>query len=294
MSITQLTAIARQQVDQALREYLSHVNVSDELQQAMSHGVLLGGKRIRPYITLTVAKICNGNSAMALQAACAIEAIHAYSLIHDDLPAMDDDALRRGQPTCHIKFNEATAILAADALQALAIDILSTPVAGIASQVQLSMLKLLAKASGANGMVGGQSLDLQATRQQLNEQQLQRIHEHKTGALIKASAELGVLCGDTPAHAYRPLFAEFAHYLGLAFQVQDDILDVTSSTDVLGKPQGSDQQSDKSTYVKLLGLDGAQQKLLTLHRQALQSLENIPYNTAPLAHFAEVLLNRNH
>lgn len=294
MSITALTENVRQQVDGALHEYLQQASINPALADAMRYGVLLGGKRIRPYLTLTVAEICGGNQAAALVAACAVESIHAYSLIHDDLPAMDDDALRRGQPTCHVQFDEATAILAGDALQSFAFELLSQPLPGVTAERQLQMLQVLAVASGGNGMCGGQALDLAATHKALSEAELQRVHLNKTGALIQASAELGTLCGEPEAQAYRSQFSEFAQQLGLAFQIQDDILDVTSSTDILGKPQGSDELAEKSTYVRLLGLDGARQKLLLLHQQALQSLADIPYNTAQLEHFSTVLLTRDH
>ncbi|RUO75285.1 (2E,6E)-farnesyl diphosphate synthase [Idiomarina seosinensis] len=295
MTIQQITASVRQQVDQALQRHLSEAGAEQRLADAMRYGVLLGGKRVRPYLTMTIADICGANVSLALNAACAVECIHAYSLIHDDLPAMDDDNLRRGQPTCHRAFDEATAILAGDALQSLAFSLLSTPVAdSVPSQRQLQMVSVLAQASGGMGMCGGQSLDLAATEKQLTEAQLERVHRHKTGALITASADLGVLCGIQQAQQYRSLFRDFAENLGLAFQIQDDIIDVTSSTEVLGKPQGSDQQAQKSTYVQLLGLDGARQKLLSLHQQALQSLADIPYNTESLENFSTVLLTRDH
>lgn len=294
MSIKSLTEDVRQRVDHALDEHLQRASIDESLAAAMRYGVLLGGKRIRPYLTLTVAEICRGDMSAALTAACAIESVHAYSLIHDDLPAMDDDALRRGKPTCHIQFNEATAILAGDALQSFAFQLLSQPLPNITPERQLQMMHVLAKASGGNGMCGGQALDLAATHKTLSEDELQQVHLNKTGTLIQASAELGALCGEEDALAYRQQFSEFAQQLGLAFQIQDDILDVTSSTDVLGKPQGSDELAEKSTYVKLLGLDGARQKLLLLHQQALQSLADIPYNTAQLEQFSTVLLTRDH
>lgn len=244
---------------------------------------------------MQVAELCGAEQSVALRTACAVECVHAYSLIHDDLPAMDDDSLRRGKPTCHVAFDEATAILAGDALQTLAFQLLSnTDGDRLPADRQLAMVSVLAHASGSRGMCGGQALDLAATDNVLSETQLRQVHQHKTGALIQASAELGVLCGTSQAQAYRSQFADFAAALGLAFQVQDDILDVTSSTETLGKPQGSDESSHKSTYVKLLGLDGAREKLLSLHQQALHSLSDIPYNTHSLEQFSEVLLQRDH
>ncbi len=295
MSIKAVTEAVRSQVDAALEQRLREASIDASLADAMRYGALLGGKRIRPYLTLTIADICSADKAAALDVACAVECIHAYSLIHDDLPAMDDDDLRRGKPTCHIAFDEATAILAGDALQTLAFELLSAaPLAAVPAQRQLEIIRILAAASGGNGMCGGQALDLAATHQSLSESALERVHRHKTGALIRASAELGVLCGKEQAQPYRSAFAQFADALGLAFQIQDDILDVTASTEILGKPQGSDEQAEKSTYVKLLGLDGARQKLLLLHQQALQSLADIPYNTQQLEQFSTVLLTRDH
>ena len=295
MSIKAVTEAVRAQVDAALEQRLREASIDASLADAMRYGALLGGKRVRPYLTLTIADICGADKTAALDVACAVECIHAYSLIHDDLPAMDDDDLRRGKPTCHIAFDEATAILAGDALQTLAFELLSAaPLAAIPAQRQLEIIRILAAASGGNGMCGGQALDLAATHQSLSESALERVHRHKTGALIRASAELGVLCGKEQAQPYRSTFAQFADALGLAFQIQDDILDVTASTETLGKPQGSDEQAEKSTYVKLLGLDGARQKLLLLHQQALQSLADIPYNTQQLEQFSTVLLTRDH
>lgn len=295
MSIKAVTEAVRTEVDAALEQRLREASIDASLADAMRYGALLGGKRIRPYLTLTIADICSADKAAALDVACAVECIHAYSLIHDDLPAMDDDDLRRGKPTCHIAFDEATAILAGDALQTLAFELLSAaPLAAVPAQRQLEIIRILAAASGGNGMCGGQALDLAATHQSLSESALERVHRHKTGALIRASAELGVLCGKEQAQPYRSAFAQFADALGLAFQIQDDILDVTASTETLGKPQGSDEQAEKSTYVKLLGLDGARQKLLLLHQQALQSLADIPYNTQQLEQFSTVLLTRDH
>jgi len=295
VSIKAVTEAVRAQVDAALEQRLREASIDASLADAMRYGALLGGKRVRPYLTLTIADICGADKTAALDVACAVECIHAYSLIHDDLPAMDDDDLRRGKPTCHIAFDEATAILAGDALQTLAFELLSAaPLAAIPAQRQLEIIRILAAASGGNGMCGGQALDLAATHQSLSESALERVHRHKTGALIRASAELGVLCGKEQAQPYRSTFAQFADALGLAFQIQDDILDVTASTETLGKPQGSDEQAEKSTYVKLLGLDGARQKLLLLHQQALQSLADIPYNTQQLEQFSTVLLTRDH
>jgi len=295
VSINALTAEVREQVDTFLQKQLSRHSINEPLTRAMEHGVLLGGKRVRPYLLMTIADICHGDKQAALAAAAAIELIHAYSLIHDDLPAMDNDDLRRGQPTCHIAFDEATAILAGDALQTLAFELLSeSPLGGLNADRQLSMVNALARASGSAGMCAGQAIDLQATDQHVNETELEHMHKHKTGALIEAAATIGVLCGEEKAQKWQPHFKAFAAHLGLAFQVQDDILDVIGNTELLGKPQGSDTAANKSTYVQLLGVDGAQQYLNSLHEKALLSLADIPYNTAKLEQFSDVLLKRDH
>ncbi|MEL7798687.1 MULTISPECIES: polyprenyl synthetase family protein [Idiomarina] len=295
MTINSLTAATREQVDSFLKQALAQLTLNPRLNQAMQHGVLMGGKRIRPYLLVTVADICGANKNDALQAAAAVELIHAYSLIHDDLPAMDDDDLRRGQPTCHIAYDEATAILAGDALQTLAFEVLTeNRMEQLPSERQLQLVQVLAKASGARGMCAGQAIDLQATAKIVTEDALEQMHLSKTGALITAAANMGVLCGNDNAQQWREKFAQFAHYLGLAFQVQDDILDVTGNTEALGKPQGSDTASEKSTYVRLLGIEGAQQRLQNLHHKALQSLSDIPYNTDRLEQFSDLLLKRDH
>ncbi|MRJ44905.1 polyprenyl synthetase family protein [Idiomarina loihiensis] len=295
MTINSLTAATREQVDSFLKQALAQLTLNPRLNQAMQHGVLMGGKRIRPYLLMTVADICGANKNDALQAAAAVELIHAYSLIHDDLPAMDDDDLRRGQPTCHIAYDEATAILAGDALQTLAFEVLTeNRMEQLPSERQLQLVQVLAKASGARGMCAGQAIDLQATAKIVTEDALEQMHLSKTGALITAAATMGVLCGNDNAQQWREKFAQFAHYLGLAFQVQDDILDVTGNTEALGKPQGSDTASEKSTYVRLLGIEGAQQRLQNLHHKALQSLSDIPYNTDRLEQFSDLLLKRDH
>lgn len=295
MTINSLTAATREQVDTFLQQTLAQLTLNPRLNQAMQHGVLMGGKRIRPYLLMTVADICGASKNDALQAAAAVELIHAYSLIHDDLPAMDDDDLRRGQPTCHIAYDEATAILAGDALQTLAFEVLTeNRMEQLPSERQLQLVQVLAKASGARGMCAGQAIDLQATAKIVTEDALEQMHLSKTGALITAAATMGVLCGNDNAQQWREKFEQFAHYLGLAFQVQDDILDVTGNTEALGKPQGSDTASEKSTYVRLLGIEGAQQRLQNLHHKALQSLSDIPYNTDRLEQFSDLLLKRDH
>jgi farnesyl diphosphate synthase len=229
--------------------------------------------------------------------AAAVECIHAYSLIHDDLPAMDDDDLRRGQPTCHIKFGEASAILAGDALQTLAFSILSdAPMAGVAIADRLAMVKELATASGVAGMCGGQALDLEAEGKHVDLQSLERIHRHKTGALIRCAVRLGALSAGDAGRAALPLLDRYAESIGLAFQVQDDILDVIGDTATLGKRQGADQQLGKSTYPALLGLENAKTKAWDLYQDSLRALEGLAsqsLDTTALEALASYIIQRD-
>ncbi len=266
---------------------------NNQLILAMRHGALLGGKRIRPFLTYATGQMLGANIEDMDTPAAAIEFMHAYSLIHDDLPAMDDDALRRGQPTCHIAFNEATAILAGDALQTLAFDVLIRgPLNKNAEPHRLSMLQSLSSGSGATGMCLGQMLDLDAEGQHVDLLHLKKIHRHKTGALIQCAVRMGALASGDKGVKILPQLDQYASAIGLAFQVQDDILDVTGNTEILGKPQGSDLALDKSTYPALLGLSGAQDKAQQLYQEALQALAAIPYNTTQLELFARYIIER--
>ncbi len=263
------------------------------LTQAMRYGLLLGGKRARPFLVYATGEMLGCDIADLDAPASAIECIHAYSLIHDDLPAMDDDDLRRGQATCHKQFDEATAILAGDALQTLAFTILAEGrLAPNAECLRIEMVKSLASASGAAGMCIGQALDIEAEGKMVGIDQLAEIHRNKTGALIKCAVQLGALAAGEKGREVLPKLEQFASAIGLAFQVQDDILDITSDTETLGKPQGSDQQLNKSTYPALLGLEGARQKAQSLFEEALCALDAIPYNTQLLEDFARYVIER--
>jgi len=215
--------------------------------------------------------------------------------VHDDLPAMDDDDLRRGRPTCHKAFDEATAILAGDALQALAFEVLAKDAdMDCNADTRLKMMMLLAEASGSVGMAGGQAIDLAAVGQQLNLQQLENMHQLKTGALIRASVLLGAMaCPDTSSEQLQQL-SEYAHYVGLAFQIQDDILDVIGDTETLGKPQGSDEQQNKPTYPALLGLDGAKERALECHQKAMLALQNFDHCADILRQLSAFIVERRH
>ncbi|NVJ67353.1 MAG: (2E,6E)-farnesyl diphosphate synthase [Gammaproteobacteria bacterium] len=265
------------------------------LHQAMRYAALNGGKRIRPILVYLVGQAFGANSQDLDAAALSVELIHCYSLVHDDLPAMDDDDLRRGKPTCHIKFDESTAILAGDALHTQAFEVLAdADLSDRAKSQQLAMIKLLAKASGSLGMGGGQAIDLASTNKTIDLATLENMHRMKTGALIKASVLLGAMAaGKLEPHEKQHL-SDYADAIGLAFQVQDDILDIESDTATLGKPQGSDQEKDKNTYPALLGLDGSKQKLQDLLQLALQALDKLPYNTATLAQLAHFISHRRH
>jgi len=264
------------------------------LHEAMRYAVLGNGKRVRPVLVYATGEAF-GVELKALDGpACAVEMIHAYSLIHDDLPAMDNDDLRRGRPTCHKAFGEATAILAGDALQALSFHILAhSPDIRVNAEQRLQMIDILARASGSRGMAGGQAIDLASVGQQLNIAELENMHIHKTGALIKASVELGALSAND---VHPAAFEKVSHYgkcIGLAFQIQDDILDVESDTETLGKPQGSDMERNKPTYPNLLGLQGAREAARRLHREAMESLEQFDHKADTLRWIADYIVNRD-
>ncbi len=280
--------------NQQLDQWLNRLpNQNQSLIEAMRYGLLLGGKRARPYLVYVTGQMLGCHVTELDTPASAVECIHAYSLIHDDLPAMDDDELRRGKPTCHIKFDEATAILTGDALQTLAFTILAEGSLSQAGEVnRIKMVQVLAEASGAQGMCLGQALDLAAENRQISLEELEHIHRNKTGALMRCAIRLGALAAGDKGLEVLPQLDKYADAVGLAFQVQDDILDVIGDTETLGKPQGSDQQLNKSTYPALLGLDGAINKAQTLLQEALQALEAIPYNTECLEEFARYVIER--
>ena len=237
---------------------------------AMRYGVLDGGKRLRSLLVLAACDAVAGDAQAALRAAVAVELIHAYSLVHDDMPCMDNDVMRRGKPTVHVQFGQAQAMLAGDAMQALAFDVL-TPTSGIEPALQARLCGLLARAAGHHGMAGGQAVDLASIGVVLDEHALQAMHERKTGALLQASVLMGGACGHTSASQWQAL-ADYGAAMGLAFQVVDDILDVTQASDVLGKTAGKDQQTNKPTYVSVLGLARARRRAVELYQQALAAL----------------------
>lgn len=285
----------QQRVNACLQQQLQRLpGLAPRLKDAMAYALLNGGKRIRPALVYA----CGGMLKLkpdALDApAMALECIHTYSLIHDDLPAMDNDELRRGKPTCHVAFDEASAILAGDALQAMAFEILAgMPLQQGTRDYRADIIGILAKASGYRGMCGGQALDLAATDKVVSIDELEALHRSKTGALLEAALLMPAAMAQLECEQVSRL-AEYAGAIGLAFQVQDDILDITADTQTLGKPQGSDVLMKKSTYPALLGLAGATSLTERLYQEALQALDALPYNTSSLASFADYIIHRNH
>ena len=289
-------ALYQERINAFLQDKLAKLTVTDKkLLEAMQYGLLIGGKRMRPYLAYITAESVDADVNDIDGIAAALECIHAYSLLHDDLPAMDDDDLRRGKPTCHKAFDEATAILAGDSLQTLAFDILANhPFSAAIEPKRITLIKLLIDASGYQGMCGGQALDLTATGKSISLEELETLHSLKTGALLKASVLMASECQNQLTTAEKAQLALFADYVGLAYQVRDDIIDITSSEEELGKPAGSDLASNKSTYPALLGLTGAQEKADHLFKQALQALSTLPYNTQSLSEFATFIVKRTH
>ncbi len=256
-------------VEQALSRWVP-VDAPVGLGEAMRYGVLDGGKRLRPLLVRAASVATGGDAEAAMRAAVAVELIHAYSLVHDDMPCMDNDVLRRGKPTVHVKFGEASAMLAGDAMQALAFEVL-TPESGIAPALQARLCGLLARSAGHAGMAGGQAIDLDATGKPLDEASLRDMHRRKTGALLQGSVLMGAATGSCDAAAWAAL-SDYGSALGLAFQIVDDILDVTQASVKLGKTAGKDVDANKPTYVTVLGLDEARRQAQALRRAALQAL----------------------
>ena len=280
------------QVDAQLEQILPQPQgPAEALFAAMRYSVFNCGKRLRPALCFAAAEAVAATDANTARVAAALEMIHAYSLIHDDLPAMDDDDLRRGKPTCHIQFGEATAILAGDGLQSLAFQQL-TELQNIPADHMVRLLSMLASYSGCQGMVAGQAIDLAATGQGLNLDQLKTMHRHKTGALIDASVLMGAIATGAATEQQLAVLKQFAADIGLAFQIQDDILDVESSTEQLGKQQGSDALNQKSTYSSIMGLEEARTEATKLYQQSVASLDIFAERADPLRQLASFIVNR--
>ena len=288
------------QIEQALTRWVACPNDAPApagLGDAMRYAVLDGGKRLRPLLVMAACEAVNGNLRAALRSACAVELIHAYSLVHDDMPCMDNDILRRGKPTVHVKFGEAQALLAGDALQALAFEFLTPDDGSVDFATQARLCRMLAQAAGFQGMAGGQAIDLASVGLPLNSVQLHEMHRLKTGALLQASVMMGAGCGQaTPA--VQQSLRDYGAAVGLAFQVVDDILDVTSDSATLGKTVGKDAAQDKPTFVSLMGLEASKDYAQQLLARALASLAAVEdqglENTDALRALADMLVNRHH
>lgn len=265
-------------------------NYQKEIYEAMRYSLLAGGKRIRPVLALAICEMLGGKAETALDFACALECIHTYSLIHDDLPCMDNDDLRRGKPTCHKMFGEATALLAGDALLNRAFEIMSQTTAP--SDMAVNIIKEVSYLSGTEGMIGGQVVDLASENKNITEEVLNYIHKHKTGALIIAAAKIGSICANANEEDTEKI-ALYAKNLGLAFQIKDDILDFTGDEKLLGKPTGSDDENNKNTFVTLMGLDAASELLLRTTRAAKAALSSFGDKNSFLISLADYLQERN-
>ena len=269
--------------------------LAPRLVEAMRYATFNGGKRVRPVLAFAAVEALGGNIDDAVDAACALEMVHSYSLVHDDLPAMDDDDLRRGQPTCHIAYDEATAILAGDSLQCLAFEVLSdSPLQAMNNATKIKMVLCLSQASGTAGMAGGQALDLEAEGRQSSLDELEKIHRHKTGKLISASVLMGAMVAAHVNNQQLKALNEYADAIGLAFQVWDDVLDLIGDTATLGKTQGADLAMNKSTYPQLLGLDQAKAYAAELDARAQQALATFDHNADTLRALSRYIVTRKH
>jgi geranylgeranyl diphosphate synthase, type II len=284
---------ARQLVDKKLPEYVRELEAEHRLKEAMLYSLEAGGKRVRPVLLLAVLEAYGQPILHGLDAACAIEMVHTYSLVHDDLPAMDDDDLRRGQPTNHKVFGEATAILAGDALLTQSFALIANADAPLSAKTKVSIIAALSKAAGASGMVGGQLADMFAEGKQLTVEQLANVHKRKTGELLAFSIEAGALIAGV-SNEERSKLNEFGQEIGLLFQIKDDILDVEGDAIAIGKPVGSDAVNNKSTYPGLLGLEGAKTMLHTHYDRALQVLDELHLRGTLLEDLANYIVTRDH
>lgn len=280
-------------LESRLQKILQSADVAPaRLHAAMRYAVLEGGKRIRPLLACAAGELSDAPLDRSLLAGAAVELIHAYSLVHDDLPCMDDDVLRRGKPTCHVEFDEATALLVGDALQSLAFQVLAEYRLNDDPAVQLAMVRMLAAAAGSRGMAGGQAIDLDAVGKPLTVPELEFMHIHKTGAIIRAALQLGVRCGRALGDDEAARIDHFAKCIGLAFQVVDDILDAESNTATLGKTAGKDARSDKPTYVSAIGVAAAKTLASELRADAMQAIEPFGGRAARLAQLADYIVMR--
>lgn len=294
MSLSEELTAYQQRVEKVLNTVLPAASINPpHLHEAMRYSVLDGGKRVRPLLVYATGEALGIHPDILDIPAAAIEIIHVYSLIHDDLPAMDDDDLRRNKPTCHKAFDEATAILAGDSLQALSSYLLAHhPQLDVPAESRLRLIEILTLASGSRGMAGGQAIDLAFTGQQITEPELENMHIHKTGALIRACVLMACECSPDISQEQQESLDRYAKAVGLAFQVRDDILDIESDTETLGKTQGADIAANKATYPSIIGLEEARQKALDLHTEASHFLDDFDDKANNLRHIADFIVNR--
>jgi len=297
LEFSQWALAARQDVEATLRQALEsrapaiRMRGDQRLHEAMAYGVLGGGKRIRALLALAAGEAASASRQDCVAVVAAIECIHAFSLVHDDMPCMDDDALRRGKPTVHVKFGQAQALLVGDALQTLGFELLTT--LSISAEQAIDLVRVMARATGLQGMAGGQAVDIEAVGQEMSQEALQAMHALKTGALISAAVEMGALCGSI-SEQERGALVRFAARVGLGFQVADDVLDVSADAQTLGKTPGKDAAAGKPTFVALLGLAGAQDYARGLHQSAIAELAAFGPRADRLREVAQALLGRTH
>lgn len=279
------------QLETTMYELVESIKAPAHLKESMLYSLKAGGKRIRPLFVVAVCEMYNQSLETSYTVGSAVEMIHTYSLIHDDLPSMDDDELRRGKPTNHVVYGEALATLAGDALNTLAFGVIAR-LNNLSAEKRIELVNLLSVAAGAEGMVGGQVLDMDGEKRLLNLKELETVHVNKTGALLRFSIEAGAVLANASI-SDRKALVEYAHHIGLAFQIQDDILDIEGTSEQLGKTAGKDVASDKSTYPALLTLEGAKQKLDEHYELAIEALQKIDIDTTLLRQFAQYIVRRS-
>lgn len=279
-------------INREIEFQVERLDAPEILKESMLYSLKAGGKRIRPLLVVAVSEMFRHQQKEVYTVGAAVEMIHTYSLIHDDLPSMDNDDLRRGKPTNHVVYGEALATLAGDALNTLAFGVLAR-MENVSAEKKVELINMLSTASGAEGMVGGQVLDLDGEKRQYNLAELEKVHLNKTGAILRFSIEAGAVLADATMEARKTL-KEYAYHIGLAFQIQDDILDVEGTSEQLGKTAGKDEASNKSTYPSLLSMEGAKRKLQEHYRCALKALDNLSEDTTILREFANYIVSRSH
>lgn len=295
MELKEFAQTVSERINAFMKNYIDNFDdAAPDLKEAMSYGLLLGGKRARPLLVYATGLALGSSLEKLDYPAAAIECIHAYSLIHDDMPEMDNDKLRRGHETVHVKFSQTIALLAGDSLQTMAFEILSDSKSGLSDKAVANLVKILSSKAGYTGMCGGQAMDLDSEGKKIPLEKLRLLHSKKTGALIRAAVLMGAVASENVTESVLLILDEYAKYTGLAFQIWDDILDVIGDTSVMGKTQGSDISLDKSTYVSLLGLDNAKKLAYECVENAVNELKKLDIDTSVLAQFARFTISRDH